>query len=72
MEGCHHENQMFDVVIDLVNGDNWVQRGCTRTVIDPKGTCVALWSGVETEVEVHGMLDMVRWLSLEWMGRMIW
>jgi NADPH:quinone reductase-like Zn-dependent oxidoreductase len=67
----YHKNK-FDVVIDLVNGDNWIKGGCAGTAIDPKGTYVALLSGVETELEVHGMLDMV-WLSFEWfVGRMLW
>ena len=42
-----------------------------RWTIDPKGVYVALLSGVETELEVHGMLDMV-WLSFEWIGRILW
>jgi NADPH:quinone reductase-like Zn-dependent oxidoreductase len=66
----YHKNK-FDVVIDLVNGDNWVKGGCAGTAIDPKGVYVALLSGVETELEVHGMLDMV-WFSFEWIGCMLW
>jgi NADPH:quinone reductase-like Zn-dependent oxidoreductase len=66
----YHKNK-FDVVIDLVNGDNWVKGGCAGTAIDPKGTYVALLSGVETELEVHGLLSMA-WLSFEWIGRMLW
>ena len=58
-------------MIDLVNGDNWVQGRCAGTAIDPKGTYVALLSGVKPELEVHGMLDMV-WLSFECMLLMLW
>jgi NADPH:quinone reductase-like Zn-dependent oxidoreductase len=66
----YHKNK-FDVVIDLVNGDNWVEGGCAGTAIDPKGTYVALLSGVDTELEVHGILDMV-WFSFELIGRLFW
>lgn len=53
---CDHP---FDVVIDLVNGENWTRGACAGTAVKPNGTYVALLSGVATEMEAHGILDIV-------------
>lgn len=61
----------FDVVFDLVNGENWVEGGMARTAVKRTGVYVALIPGVEMEVEVHGILDAVR-LVLALVGRFLW
>lgn len=61
----------FNVVFDLVNGQNWVVGGCAGKVIQPNAPYVAILPGVETQVEAHGLLDGLK-LSLEWFGRLLW
>lgn len=55
------QNDPFDVVIDLVNGNNWQEGGCSGKAIKKRsGVYVALMSGVATEMECHGVWDMVK------------
>jgi len=54
----------FDVVIDLVCGNNWKEGGCSKKAIKKrKGVYVALPSGVATEIECHGVWDMIKIVS---------
>jgi len=65
------QQNRFDIVYDLVNGENWIKGGCSGNAINRKGTYVALLSGVETEIEVHGSFDMVRF-GFEFIGRILY
>lgn len=65
------EKDKFDVVIDLVNGDNWTVGAQTGRAICRKGTYVALLMGVRTEVEAYGPLSIIPILCTL-MGRMLW
>ena len=65
------QQNKFDVVLDLVNGDNWIVGGCSGKAVKPSGVYVALLSGVETEIEVHGIWDTVK-LVFELLGRLLY
>lgn len=51
------QEQPFDVVVDLVNGQNWQLGGCSGTkVLKGKNTTyVQLLTGVETEIDMRGL-----------------
>lgn len=61
----------FNVVIDMVNGDNWTTGGCSALAVESTGTYVAAMTGVETELEAHGWTDFIK-LGLTFMGRMLY
>jgi NADPH:quinone reductase-like Zn-dependent oxidoreductase len=65
------EEAKFDVVFDLMNGENWVTGAYAQTTISRKGTSVALMPGVDTELEGHVIFDMIK-LSCVWIGCMLW
>jgi NADPH:quinone reductase-like Zn-dependent oxidoreductase len=65
------EETKFDVVFDLVNGENWVTGAYAGTAISRKGTYVALMTGVDTELEAHGIFDMIKVMCV-FIGRMLW
>lgn len=65
-EVTEYKNDPFDVVIDLVNGDNWTRGGRSGTTVQRKGIYALLIPGVCTEVQVHGVWDLMR-LSFEWL-----
>lgn len=55
-------DEPFDVVVDLVNGDNWQKGACSGTkVLKQKATTyVQLIPGVETEIDVRwGILSVI-------------
>jgi len=54
------QDKRFDVVMDLVGGDNWKAGGCSGKAINCKGTYVMLPPGVETEIIVRSPLDLVK------------
>lgn len=55
------QNDPFDVVIDLVNGNNWRIGGCSGKAIQKRsGVYVTLMSGVATEMECHGVWEMIQ------------
>lgn len=61
----------FDVVFDMVDGDNWTVGAQTGNAIKPSGTYVALLSGVETEMTINGPLDIIPLIStMVW--RIVW
>lgn len=64
------QQEPFDVVFDMVGGDNWEKGGCcsSKKAVNSKGTYVALPSGVQTDIELHGWFDLIA-ISLEWMSR---
>mmetsp|Transcript_14889 Transcript_14889/g.27082 ORF Transcript_14889/g.27082 Transcript_14889/m.27082 type:complete len:375 (+) Transcript_14889:58-1182(+) len=65
------EENKFDVVFDLVNGENWLKGAHAGTSINKKGTYVALMTGVETEMEVHNVLGVIP-IMFQLVGRMLW
>jgi NADPH:quinone reductase-like Zn-dependent oxidoreductase len=71
MPEFHENDTKFDVVFDLVNGDNWIKGGCSGKAVKRKGKYVALLTGVETEVEVHGVKDVMK-LMFEFIGRFLY
>jgi len=64
-----HRNK-FDVVLDLVNGDNWSEGALSGKAIKRKGTYVSLFSGVRTEIVVRGKLDMAQ-LAFAFLSRLL-
>jgi alcohol dehydrogenase len=66
----YHSNK-FDVVFDLVNGDNWQRGACSGKAVQRKGAYVQLLSGVETTITVHGPLDIMK-LMMEWVARSLY
>lgn len=62
----------FDLVVDLVNGDNWQRGGCSGTkVLSSNATYVQMLSGVETELDMScGYLGMVPFV-LKLLGRSV-
>lgn len=65
------QENKFDVVIDLVNGDNWQKGGRSGLAINRKGVYVALMTGVETEIEVSGMIDAIP-IVFGLFGKLLW
>jgi NADPH:quinone reductase-like Zn-dependent oxidoreductase len=65
-----HENK-FDVVLDLVNGDNWERGGRSGLAMKRKALYVSLLTGVATNVEVHGPTDMIQ-LGFYLIGKLLW
>ena len=62
----------FDVVIDLVNGDNWEEGGCSGKAIKKRsGFYVALLPGVATEIECHGVWDMMK-IDFQLLGTLLY
>jgi NADPH:quinone reductase-like Zn-dependent oxidoreductase len=55
----------FDVVVDLVNGENWQKGACSGTkVLKRKAFYVQLLSGVETEIDMRkGIIGMLPFIS---------
>ena len=67
-------DEPFDVVIDLVNGDNWQKGACSGTkVLKRKATTyVQLLMGVETEIDARwGVLSIIR-IIFSMVGRTIY
>ena len=65
------DSDKFDVVIDLVNGDNWTTGAQTGSAVKRQGTYVAVLTGVETDVTVRGWWDLIR-ITFEWLGRSLY
>ena len=65
------QQDKFNVVFDMVNGDNWTVGAQTGLAVEPNGTYVALLSGVQTEMTVRGPWDIVP-LMFTMMGRILW
>ena len=61
----------FDVVIDLVGGENWIMGGCSGNALNHRGVYVSLVPGVQTPVLVHGLWDLVK-LTWEWFARTLY
>jgi len=53
------QQNKFDVVLDMVNGDNWTMGGCSGKAIKRQGIYVPLFTGVATDIVVHSNWDMV-------------
>ncbi|CAB9512271.1 furan-3-one reductase [Seminavis robusta] len=51
----------FDVVVDLVNGQNWVTGACSgTTVLKSKAPYVQMFTGVETEIDMGmGIISVI-------------
>jgi len=64
------QKQKFDVAIDLVNGENWIVGAYSKKSIKGGGTYVALMTGVQTEIEVRGIRDIIPFMSV-FIGRML-
>eukprot|EP00545_Synedropsis_sp_CCMP1620_P009600 CAMPEP_0119010568 /NCGR_PEP_ID=MMETSP1176-20130426/5095_1 /TAXON_ID=265551 /ORGANISM="Synedropsis recta cf, Strain CCMP1620" /LENGTH=380 /DNA_ID=CAMNT_0006963251 /DNA_START=116 /DNA_END=1258 /DNA_ORIENTATION=+ len=60
------QDEPFDVVVDLVNGQNWQLGACSGTkVLKRKATYVQLFTGVETEIDMRrGVLSMIPFIFL--------
>lgn len=67
----HAPKGRFDVVIDLVNGDNWTCGGCSGKAVKRKGTYVALMPNVETEITARSFLDVIP-LMFSMLGRILY
>ena len=65
------QETQFDVVFDLVNGSNWDTGGLSKKAVRPSGYYVALEPGVQGEIEVHGVPDLVK-LTFHWLWRLFW
>lgn len=61
----------FDVVLDLVNGDNWERGGRSGLAMKRNAKYVSLLTGVATDFELHGPMDMVK-LVFRLMSRLLW
>lgn len=71
-EVADFQKQKFDVVIDLVNGDNWTVGAWTGKAIKGKGKYIAIMPGVQTEIDItRGLLDMVPFMTV-FFARMFW
>mmetsp|Transcript_26290 Transcript_26290/g.33473 ORF Transcript_26290/g.33473 Transcript_26290/m.33473 type:complete len:414 (-) Transcript_26290:398-1639(-) len=65
------QDQPFDLVVDLVNGQNWQKGGCSKTKVLKKGkgtTYTQLISGVQTEINMTG-LNMISFILGTMLGR---
>lgn len=59
------QKQPFDVVFDMVGGENWSKGGRSRKAVKRRGKYVALPPGVQSDIEVHGPKDMIS-ISCQW------
>jgi NADPH:quinone reductase-like Zn-dependent oxidoreductase len=66
-----YQSNKFDVVFDMVGGENWEMGGKAGIAVKRRGTYVAMPPGVRSEVHVHGVFDSIK-LSFEWLGRSLW
>jgi NADPH:quinone reductase-like Zn-dependent oxidoreductase len=64
-------DRRFDVVIDMVNGDNWTKGALSRQGVKPNGKYVSLLTGVETDMEAHNLWDMLKAMTTV-LGRMLY
>jgi NADPH:quinone reductase-like Zn-dependent oxidoreductase len=62
-EIAEFQSNKFDVVFDLAGGDNWDKGGFAKTAIPKNGKYVRLYPGVQTEVEVHGPIGVLKLVS---------
>jgi len=53
----------LDVVIDLVNGNNWQRGACSGKALKRKARYVQLLSGVETEIDISNTFAMMRFMA---------
>lgn len=65
------QQDKFDVVLDLVNGENWKKGGRSGLAVRRKGVYASLLTGVETDFEVHGVLDAIK-ILVPLFGKMLW
>ncbi|KAL3922738.1 MAG: hypothetical protein SGILL_002041 [Bacillariaceae sp.] len=66
LEDFQSEDTKFDVVFDMVNGDNWALGGRSGLALHPKKSkYVLLGPGVQTKIELHSAWDLVA-LSFKW------
>lgn len=70
-EMSEFKKDKFDVVFDLVNGKNWTEGGCAGTAVKRNGIYLALLTGVETEMEAHGVIGAVK-IVFSIVGRMLY
>jgi len=67
-----HNDNKFDIVFDMVNGKyNWPVGACSGKAVRSDGTYVALLTGVESEVKVHGVLDIIG-IMFSFLGRSLY
>lgn len=60
------EPKKFDIVFDMVNGDNWTVGGHSNTVLRPRQSIYfALVPGVAVPIELHSLWDLLK-LSVVW------
>lgn len=55
----------FDVVYDMAGGENWAKGGISGKTVHPNGTYIALPPGVQSTIELHSVLDLIK-ISLQW------
>ena len=66
MSEFQSKDSKFDVVFDLVDGDNWNIGGRSGNALHPrKSTYVSVVPGVATTVHIHSLWDIVK-LSFSW------
>ena len=61
----------FDVVVDMVSEGDWEKGGRHCRGISRKGTYVVLPPGVQSEVSVHGLWDILS-LTFQWVWMGLW
>lgn len=59
------KKQPFDIVFDMVGGDNWSKGGRSGKAVKSRGKYIMLPPGVQSDIEVHGWKDMLS-LSCQW------
>ena len=64
------QDEPFDIVFDMVGGENWEKGACSGRAIKRKGKYVMLPPGVQSDIELHGWADMVA-ISCQWMWLML-
>ena len=68
LEEFHSNESKFDIVFDMVNGENWTLGGRSSlgALRAKKSTYVLLGPGVATKIELHSLWDMIA-ISFTWM-----
>jgi NADPH:quinone reductase-like Zn-dependent oxidoreductase len=65
-----YQAQPFDIVFDMVGGDNWEKGACSGIAVKCQGLYLALPPGVHSAIEIHGWFDMLS-VSLQWIWRTV-
>lgn len=61
----------FDIVFDMVGGDNYQKGGKSWRSIKRGGIYASLLPGVESDIAIQSAVDLIK-VSFQWMGRDLW